>query len=110
MIQRSSFFQDVYEVVMLIPQGRVTSYGAIGKYLGTPSSARMVGGAMNAAHTLPHVPAHRVVNRVGVLTGKNFFETPNRMQELLEAENIEVANDQIQNFKNFFWDPEKELL
>ena len=108
--QRSSFFQDVYEVVMLIPQGRVTSYGAIGKYLGMPSSARMVGWAMNAAHTLPYVPAHRVVNRVGVLTGKNFFETPNRMQELLEAENIEVANDQIQNFKNFFWDPEKELL
>ena len=110
MSQRSSFFQDVYEVVMLIPLGRVTSYGAIGKYLGIPSSARMVGWAMNAAHTLPHVPAHRVVNRVGVLTGKNFFETPNRMQELLEAENIEVANDQIQNFKNFFWDPEKELL
>ena len=110
MIQRSSFFQDVYEVVMLIPRGRVTSYGAIGKYLGMPSSARMVGWAMNAAHTLPNVPAHRVVNRVGVLTGKNFFETPNRMQELLEAENIEVANDQIQNFKNFFWDPEKELL
>ena len=108
--QRSSFFQDVYEVVMLIPRGRVTSYGAIGKYLGMPSSARMVGWAMNAAHTLPHLPAHRVVNRVGVLTGKNFFETPNRMQELLEAENIEVANDQIQNFKNFFWDPEKELL
>ena len=108
--QRSSFFQDVYEVVMLIPLGRVTSYGAIGKYLGIPSSARMVGWAMNAAHTLPHLPAHRVVNRVGVLTGKNFFETPNRMQELLEAENIEVANDQIQNFKNFFWDPEKELL
>ncbi len=110
MSQRSSFFQDVYEVVMLIPLGRVTSYGAIGKYLGIPSSARMVGWAMNAAHTLPHLPAHRVVNRVGVLTGKNFFETPNRMQELLEAENIEVANDQIQNFKNFFWDPEKELL
>lgn len=109
MSQRSSFFQDVYEVVMLIPQGRVTSYGAIGKYLGMPSSARMVGWAMNAAHTLPHVPAHRVVNRVGVLTGKNFFETPNSMQELLEAENIEVANDQIQNFKIFFWDPEKEL-
>ena len=110
MSQRSSFFQDVYEVVILIPQGRVTSYGAIGKYLGMPSSARMVGWAMNAAHTLPHLPAHRVVNRVGVLTGKNFFETPNRMQELLEAENIEVANDQIQNFKNFFWDPENELL
>ena len=110
MTQRSSFFQDVYEVVMLIPQGRVTSYGAIGKYLGMPSSARMVGWAMNAAHTLPHLPAHRVVNRVGILTGKNFFETPNRMQELLEAENIEVANDQIQNFKFFFWDPEKELL
>ena len=109
MSQRSSFFQDVYEVVMLIPQGRVTSYGAIGKYLGMPSSARMVGWAMNAAHTLPNVPAHRVVNRMGVLTGKHFFETPNRMQELLEAENIKVANDQIQNFKYFFWDPVKEL-
>ena len=109
MNQRSSFFQDVYEVVMLIPQGRVTSYGAIGKYLGMPSSARMVGWAMNAAHNLPNVPAHRVVNRVGVLTGKHFFETPNRMQELLEAENIEVTNDQIQNFEYFFWDPVKEL-
>ena len=110
MTQRSSFFQDVYEVVKLIPHGRVTSYGAIGKYLGMPSSARMVGWAMNAAHTLPNVPAHRVVNRVGVLTGKFFFETPNRMRELLEAESIEVADDQIQNFKIFFWDPEKELL
>ena len=110
MTQRSSFFQDVYEVVKLIPHGRVTSYGAIGRYLGIPSSARMVGWAMNAAHTLPHLPAHRVVNRVGILTGKNFFETPNQMQELLEAENIEVADDQIQNFKNYFWDPEKELL
>ena len=110
MTQRSSFFQDVYEVVKLIPHGRVTSYGAIGRYLGMPSSARMVGWAMNAAHTLPHLPAHRVVNRVGILTGKNFFETPNQMQNLLEAENIEVANDQIQNFKNYFWDPEKELL
>ena len=109
MSQRSSFFQDVYEVVILIPQGRVTSYGAIGKYLGMPSSARMVGWAMNAAHNLPNVPAHRVVNRVGVLTGKHFFETPNRMQELLEAENIEVTNDQIQNFEYFFWDPVKEL-
>lgn len=109
MSQRSSFFQDVYEVVMLIPPGRVTSYGAIGKYLGMPSSARMVGWAMNAAHNLPNVPAHRVVNRVGVLTGKHFFETPNRMQELLEAENIEVTNDQIQNFEYFFWDPVKEL-
>ncbi len=109
MSQRSSFFQDVYEVVMLIPKGRVTSYGAIGKYLGTPSSARMVGWAMNAAHTLSNVPAHRVVNRVGVLTGKHFFETPSRMQELLEAENIEVTNDQIQHFEDFFWDPVKEL-
>ena len=110
MTQRSSFFQDVYEVVKLIPHGRVTSYGAIGRYLGIPSSARMVGWAMNAAHTLPHLPAHRVVNRGGILTGKNFFETPNQMQDLLEAENIEVINDQIQNFKNYFWDPEKELL
>jgi len=109
MSQRSSFFQDVYEVVMLIPNGRVTSYGAIGKYLGMPSSARMVGWAMNAAHTLSNVPAHRVVNRVGVLTGKHFFETPSRMQELLEAENIEVTNDQIQHFEDFFWDPVKEL-
>ncbi|MEZ7855485.1 MAG: MGMT family protein [Cyclobacteriaceae bacterium] len=109
MSQRSSFFQDVYEVVMLIPKGRVTSYGAIGKYLGMPSSARMVGWAMNASHTLPKVPAHRVVNRVGVLTGKHFFETPSRMQELLEAEHIKVANDQIQRFEDFFWDPVKEL-
>jgi len=105
----SGFFDLVYEVVRLIPPGRVTSYGAIAKYLGTAKSARMVGWAMNAAHALPGVPAHRVVNRVGVLSGKNHFATLNRMQELLEKEGIEIKEDQVRNFAKIFWDPEKEL-
>lgn len=105
----TGFFDLVYEVVRLIPLGRVTSYGAIAKYLGTAKSARMVGWAMNAAHAQPDVPAHRVVNRVGLLSGKNHFAHPNRMQELLEKEGIEVKEDQIINFSKIFWDPEKEL-
>lgn len=105
----SSFFQDVYEVVKLIPKGRVTSYGAIGNYLGIVRSARMVGWAMNAAHGLDDVPAHRVVNRNGLLTGKHFFQTPTRMQELLEAEGVVVQGDKIQNFEKVYWDPAKEL-
>ena len=110
MSQRSSFFQDVYDVVKLIPKGRVTSYGAIGKYLGMTSSARMVGWAMNASNHNREVPAHRVVNRSGVLTGKHFFDRPNRMQELLIAEGIEVIDDQIQHFEAVFWDPSEVLL
>lgn len=105
----STFFNDVYEVVKLVPYGRVTSYGAIAKYLGAAKSSRTVGYAMNAAHALPDVPAHRVVNRNGLLTGKHHFATNTRMQELLELEGIVVKDDQIQDFKNSFWDPCFEL-
>jgi methylated-DNA-protein-cysteine methyltransferase-like protein len=100
-------FEEVYEVVRLIPKGRVSSYGAIAKYLGT--GARLVGWAMNAAHTLNDVPAHRVVNRNGLLTGKFHFETPTLMQELLELERITVVDDKIEDFKNIYWDPSIEL-
>jgi methylated-DNA-protein-cysteine methyltransferase-like protein len=103
------FFHQVYEVVKLIPEGRATSYGAIAKYLGSAKSSRMVGWAMNAAHSKPEIPAHRVVNRNGLLSGKAHFESPTMMQELLEAEGIEIKNDQIQNFKEIFWDPNLEL-
>ncbi|MDQ1089640.1 MULTISPECIES: MGMT family protein [unclassified Siphonobacter] len=105
----SDAFQDIYEVVKLIPPGRVTSYGAIAEYLGSKGGARLVGWAMNACHHLSDVPAHRVVNRNGVLTGKHHFGG-NRMQELLEAEGVEVKNDQIQDFKNRYWIPKDELL
>jgi methylated-DNA-protein-cysteine methyltransferase related protein len=100
-------FEEIYEVVKLIPRGRVTSYGAIAKYLST--GARLVGWAMNGSHGLG-IPAHRVVNFKGVLTGKNHFEDPTQMQTLLEAEGIEIENDQIKNFKNYNWDPNIELL
>jgi len=106
----SSFFNDVYEVVKLVPKGRVTSYGAIGEYLGLKRSARMVGWAMNAAHGLSDVPAHRVVNRSGLLTGKNHFSTPTVMQELLESEGVEVKNDKVQNLNDVYWEPMKELM
>lgn len=104
-----NFFLDVYEVVKLIPEGRVTSYGSIAKYLGAGKSSRMVGWAMNAAHDKPEVPAHRVVNRIGMLTGKNHFSNPYEMQQLLEAENIAIERDQIINFAQHFWDPMVEL-
>ncbi len=104
-----NFFDRVYAVVRLIPYGKVTSYGAIAKYLGAAKSARMVGWAMNAAHGLEDVPAHRVVNRIGVLTGKHHFEGTNLMQQLLENEGIIVIDHQIQNFKTVFWDPMREL-
>jgi len=105
-----SFFENVYEVVRQIPKGRVTSYGAIANYLGTKLSARMVGWAMNAAHgAKPKVPAHRVVNRNGMLSGKAHFSTPALMEELLEKEKIKVEEDTIVNFENLFWDPTKEL-
>jgi len=105
-----SFFEQVYAVARLIPRGRVTSYGAIAKYLGTARSARMVGWAMNGAGRVkPKVPAHRVVNRNGLLTGKVHFGTPGRMKELLEKENIKVKKDQVQDFKKHFWDPGEEL-
>jgi methylated-DNA-protein-cysteine methyltransferase related protein len=106
-----SFFTKVHEVVKLIPLGRVTSYGAIANYLGTKGSARMVGWAMNASHhSLHSIPAHRVVNRIGLLTGKNNFGGPGIMQQLLESEGITVIEDQIQQFEKYFWDPAKELL
>ena len=111
MIQDPSFFEKVYAVVRLIPYGRVTSYGAIASYLGTAGSARMVGWAMNASHSATeNVPAHRVVNRKGLLTGKHHFGTPTLMQQLLESEGIEVVDDQIQDFSSVFWDPQKELF
>jgi methylated-DNA-protein-cysteine methyltransferase-like protein len=107
--QQYKFFEDVWEVVRLIPRGRVTSYGAIARYLGTAKSSRMVGYAMNAAHALHDVPAHRVVNRAGVLTGKRHFATLTRMQELLEQEGVKVKDDQIIHFEKHFWDPMLEI-
>jgi methylated-DNA-protein-cysteine methyltransferase-like protein len=105
-----SFFEQVYAVARLIPKGRVTSYGAIAKYLGTSRSSRMVGWAMNNAHLVrPKVPAHRVVNRNGLLTGKHHFPTPTKMKELLEKEKITIKNDEVQNFEIIFWDPGIEL-
>lgn len=108
--QGNDFFKDVFDVVRLIPKGRVTSYGAIAKYLGTPRSSRMVGWAMNASHVLQNVPAHRVVNRNGLLTGKMHFSPPELMEELLRDEGILVKNDQIVDFAKYFWDPSKELV
>jgi len=106
----SDFFESVYQVVRLIPKGKVTTYGAIAACLGSKSSSRVVGYAMNGAHRVkPKVPAHRVVNRNGLLSGKMHFESPYRMEELLKKEGIVVINDQIQNFGQHFWDPGQEL-
>ncbi|HWJ26751.1 MAG TPA: MGMT family protein [Flavisolibacter sp.] len=106
-----SFFELVFDVVRQIPKGRVTSYGAIAAALGTRMSARMVGWAMNASHAMrPKVPAHRVVNRNGLLTGKMHFAYPEQMQELLEKQGIIIVEDQIQDFEKFFWNPGKELI
>ena len=102
-----SFFEDVYEVVKLIPKGRVTSYGAIAHFLGVKSSARMVGWAMN--NCPKGVPAHRVVNRSGLLTGKHHFKGPKTMQTLLEMEGLKISNDKILTFNDVFWDPSTEL-
>tara|TARA_A200000113_G_C8687809_1_gene297716 strand:+ start:290 stop:616 length:327 start_codon:yes stop_codon:yes gene_type:complete len=101
-----SFFSKVYEVVRQIPEGKVTSYGAIAKYLGSPQSSRMVGWAMNASHSLDDVPAHRVVNRKGLLTGKHHFGGGTIMQQLLENEGVQIIEDQIQDLEKHFWDPE----
>jgi len=110
MSKSSDFFDSVYQVVRLIPKGRVTSYGSIAKYLGAAGSSRIVGYAMNAAHSQkPKVPAHRVVNRNGELTGKHHFATPYQMQELLEKEKIKVKNDKVVEFKKLFWDPTENL-
>jgi methylated-DNA-protein-cysteine methyltransferase-like protein len=103
------FFEQVYQVVRLIPKGRVTSYGAIANYLGTKTGARMVGWAMNASHQLKDVPAHRVVNRNGMLSGKSHFSSPHDMQEQLEAEGVLVHEDQVVDFENLFWDPSEEI-
>jgi methylated-DNA-protein-cysteine methyltransferase-like protein len=102
---KENYFDLVYQVVRLIPKGKVTSYGAIANYLGIKSGARMVGYAMNASHGTGDIPAHRVVNRNGLLTGKHHFSQPEEMQKKLEAEGIKVENDQIQDFHNHFWDP-----
>lgn len=108
--KNKDFFDRVYQVARLIPHGRATSYGAIGKYLGSARSARMVGWAMNGClKKNSDIPAHRVVNRLGILSGKNHFATPTQMQELLESEGIKVKNDQIVDFKSVFWNPSVEL-
>lgn len=109
-VKEYSFFQDVYEVVRQIPKGRVTSYGAIAAYLGTKLSARMVGWAMNAAHTAkPKVPAQRVVNRNGILSGKHHFGTPTLMEELLKKDGVSVKDDTVVDFKKIFWNPATAL-
>lgn len=106
--RNDSFFQRVYEIVKLIPYGRVTSYGAIAKCIGSPGAAKMVGWAMNNSHTSKdYIPAHRVVNRNGLLTGKHHFNGNNEMQELLESENIEVVNNKVVNFEEVFWNPDE---
>ena len=109
-VKEYSFFADVFDVVRQIPKGKVTSYGAVAAYLGTKLSARMVGWAMNAAHTAkPKVPAQRVVNRNGMLTGKHHFATPTAMEELLKKDGVAVKNDTVVDFKKRFWNPSEEL-
>jgi methylated-DNA-protein-cysteine methyltransferase-like protein len=110
-VEKDSFFDQVYQVVRLIPKGRVTSYGAIASYLGTKGSSRMVGYAMNSAGAAhPPVPAHRVVNRNGLLTGKHHFGTEDLMQQLLENEGIKVDDNKVVDFKKLYWNPSEELL
>ncbi len=105
MSKNDNFFEKVYEVTRKIPYGRVTSYGAIAKYLGAARSARMVGWAMNASHYDDSIPAHRVVNRLGLLTGKHHFDGTNLMQQLLESEGIIIKDANIVDFEDVFWDP-----
>ena len=108
--REENFFELVFEVARQIPKGKVTSYGAIAECLGTKSSARMVGWAMNGAHkVIPKVPAHRVVNRLGILSGKHHFSPPGKMEKLLKKEGIKVKNDQVVDFKKKFWNPVEEL-
>lgn len=109
MKDESNFFDRVYEVVKQIPYGRVTSYGAIAKYLGAARSARMVGWAMNNSHNRDGVPAQRVVNRLGMLTGKHHFEGTNVMQQMLESEGVVIEENRVQDFEKIFWDPGREL-
>ena len=104
-----SFFEKVYEVTRIIPYGRVTSYGAIARFIGSPQSARMVGWALNNCHSLEEfIPAHRVVNRNGMLTGKHHFRTPDLMQQLLENEGIKVVDDKVIHFEQHFWNPSSQ--
>ena len=108
--REENFFEMVFEIARQIPKGRVTSYGAIANCIGTKTSARTVGWAMNGAHKIkPKVPAHRVVNRLGILSGKHHFSTPDQMERLLKKEGIKVKNDQVVDFEKLFWDPAKEL-
>jgi methylated-DNA-protein-cysteine methyltransferase related protein len=108
--EENDFFTRVYEVTRLVPYGRVTSYGAIARYLGTGRSSRMVGWALNVCHSRPDfIPAHRVVNRNGLLTGKRHFGTPTLMQQLLENEGIKVEDDRVVDFREKFWDPGREI-
>ncbi len=110
MEEKPTFYQKVYALVRQIPEGRVTSYGAIARYLGSAGAARMVGWAMNNSHTqAPPVPAHRVVNRIGLLSGKLHFGDAKTMQNLLEQEGLQIKNDQIVDFALYFWDPMQEL-
>ena len=110
MTQNRGFFQRVYDVTRMVPFGRVTTYGAIASYLGSPGAARMVGWAMNQCHSSPdYVPAHRVVNRVGILTGKHHFDGSNLMQEMLENEGAIIKENRIINMEDMFWDPVQEL-
>lgn len=108
--RHKDFFENVYAIVRLIPRGKVTTYGAIAKSLGTAKSSRMVGWAMNAAHNQKDIPAHRVVNRNGLLTGKMHFETPTEMEELLKSDGILVKDDKIINFKEHYWNPFTEIV
>jgi len=107
--ENENFFERVYQVARLIPEGRVTSYGAIAKYLGAARSARMVGWAMNASHNMDDIPAHRVVNKAGLLTGKHHFDGTNLMQQLLEGEGVEIKDLQIVDLEKYFWNPFTEL-
>lgn len=109
-MDKERFFINVYETVKLIPKGRVTSYGAIAQYLGRKGYARVVGWAMHGAVREAQVPAHRVVNSQGELSGRHHFESPSQMQELLEAEGLTIVDNRIKQFKKYFWDPSKELL
>jgi methylated-DNA-protein-cysteine methyltransferase-like protein len=109
-LTNEGFFSQVYDITKQIPFGRVTSYGAIARCLGTPRSARMVGWALNASHLDDSIPAHRVVNRKGLLSGKHHFKGSNLMQQLLENENVRVENNVIVNFDTLFWDPNIELI
>lgn len=105
MAEDQNFFDKVYEVVRQIPLGKVTSYGAIARAIGSPQSARMVGWAMNASHSLGDVPAHRVVNRNGLLSGKSHFGDSNAMEQLLEAEGVKIKENKVKDFQKHFWDP-----